>query len=363
MLIVGILLIAVYKTFDNFSIIINFAIMLVDILAPFAVGFIIAVLLYPLCALLEKVINKCKIKFINKNKRGIAVAITYFALIGILALVMYFVVPPLVKSIRDFVYQLPYITQSVLDYLAEFGIKFDFEYFEKFLTVDKIFENIKFESINAYAAGVASFSASFVSFFMGVVISIYALIDRERLVHSAKRVLKAITKEKTYKNVSRYVKMATEFVYKYLYCLIIDAVVIFIFAFIILAIFKVKYAPLLALMLGVFNLVPYFGAIIATIVIGVITCFTANFITGIWVVVALIILQQIDANIIQPNLVNNSFSIRPFWVIFAVLLGGGFFGIAGILLAVPAFALVKTLLCEFLDKKENEKNILCEENK
>lgn len=361
LLIVGVLLIAVYKTFDNFSIIINFAAKLLDILAPFAVGFVIAILLYPICVMIEKAISKCKVQFIMKNRRGIAVVVTFLVLVGILAVVMYFIVPPLVKSIRDFVYQLPYLLTSILEYLEKLGIKFEFDLFQNFLTADKIFESINFENINAYAAGVASFSASFVSFFMGIIISIYILIDRERLVSGAKKVLKAVVKEKTYSNISRYVKMATEFVYKYLYCLIIDALVIFILAFIILAILKVKYAHLLALMLGVFNVIPYFGAIIATVTIAVITCFTANFMTGIWVAVALIILQQIDANIIQPNLVNNSFSIRPFWVIFAILLGGGFFGIAGILLAVPAFALAKTLLCEFLDKKENEKNNACEQ--
>lgn len=360
LLLIGVLLIAVYKTFDNFSIIVDFAKKFMDILTPFAVGFVIALLLYPLCSKIEKLINKCKVTFIKKNRRGISVAITFFALIGALCLVMYFIVPPLAKSIRDFVYQLPYLIESIAQYIENFGVKLDFEYLKSILTVDKIMENIKFESINAYAVGVVSFSVSFVKFFMGIIVSVYILIDRERLVSGAKRVLKAVLSEKSYGRISRYVKMATEFIYKYLYCLIIDAVVIFILAFIILSVLKVKYAHLLALMLGVFNLIPYFGAIIATITAAVITCFTASFMKGVWVAVSLIILQQVDANIIQPNLVNNSFSIRPFWVIFAILVGGGFFGIAGILLAVPALALAKTLLGEFLDKKENEKNTISE---
>ncbi|MBE7038074.1 MAG: AI-2E family transporter [Ruminococcaceae bacterium] len=360
--IIGVLLIAVYKTFDNFGIIIDFFRTLMSILTPFAVGFVIALLLYPLCAKIEKLLKKCKMNFISKNRRGITVATTFVILIGIIALVMYFVVPPLAKSIRDFAYQFPYILESISQYVKGFGIKIDYEYLKNIFTVDKIMQHINLESINEYAAGVASFSASFVKFFMGIIVSVYVLIDREKLVSGAKRILKAFLNEKKYFRISRYVKMATEFIYKYLYCLIIDAVIIFILSFIILSILKVKYAHLLALMLGVFNLVPYFGAIVASATTAIITCFTANFTMGVIVAVALIILQQIDANVIQPNLVNNSFAIRPFWVIFAILVGGNFFGIIGILLAVPTFALVRVLFLELLDKKESSKKIIAEEN-
>lgn len=359
--VIGVLLIAVYKTFDNFGIIIGFFKTLMSILTPFVVGFAIALLLYPLCAKLEKIFKKCKVKFVSKNRRPISVATTFVVLIGVVTLVMYFVVPPLAKSIRDFAYQLPYILDSISKYIEGWGVKIDYEYFKNIFTVDKIMQHIKLESINEYAAGVISFSVSFVKIFMGIIVSVYVLIDREKLVSGSKRILKAFLSEKKYTRISRYVKMATEFIYKYLYCLIIDAIIIFILSFIILSVLRVKYAHLLALMLGTFNLVPYFGAIIASVTTAVITCFTANFTMGIIVAVALLILQQLDANVIQPNLVNNSFAIRPFWVIFAILVGGNFFGIPGILLAVPTFALIRALFMEFLDKKEaalkNEENL------
>jgi len=359
--VIGVLLIAVYKTFDNFGIIIGFLKTLMSILTPFVVGFAIALLLYPLCAKLEKIFKKCKVKFISKNRRPISVATTFVVLIGVVTLVMYFVVPPLAKSIRDFAYQLPYILDSISKYIEGWGVKIDYEYLKNIFTVDKIMQHIKLESINEYAAGVISFSVSFVKIFMGIIVSVYVLIDREKLVSGSKRILKAFLSEKKYTRISRYVKMATEFIYKYLYCLIIDAIIIFILSFIILSVLRVKYAHLLALMLGTFNLVPYFGAIIASVTTAVITCFTANFTMGIIVAVALLILQQLDANVIQPNLVNNSFAIRPFWVIFAILVGGNFFGIPGILLAVPTFALIRALFMEFLDKKEaalkNEENL------
>lgn len=353
--IIGVLLIAVYKTFDNFGIIIDWVKKLFKILSPFGWGFAFALLLYPFCIKLEKLMHKCSNAFIRKNRRGFSVAATFIVLIGILGIIIYFMIPPLIKNIGDFVYQIPGLIERMTDYINSLDIvSIDLDYLEKLVSVDNIMKYVKFESINQYASGVMGFSTAFVNVFMGLIISVYILLDRDRLKSAAKRFLKIAVREKTYNKASRYVKMATEFVYKYLYCLIIDAVVVFVLSFIVLTLLKVKYAHIFALLLGTFNLIPYFGAIIATALTAIVTCFTASFIKGIWVAVALIILQQIDANVIQPNLVNNSFSIKPFWVIFAILVGGGFFGIAGILLAVPTAALIKTLLCEYMDKKEAE---------
>lgn len=354
--IIGVLLIAVYKTFDNFGVILDYFKKLLKILEPFGWGFAFALLLYPFCMKFEKLFCKCGWKFVKKNRRGLAVALNFVAVIGILAAIIYFMIPPLVKNIGDFIYQVPTLIERMTDYINSFNIvKIDLEYLEKLLSVDNLMKYVKFESINQYASGVMGFSTAFVNVFMGLIISIYVLLDRDRLKNIAKRILKIAMRDKTYNIVSRYAKMAADFVYKYLYCLLIDAVVVFILSFIVLTVLRVKYAHIFALMIGSFNLIPYFGAIIATVLTAIITCFTASFMKGVWVAIALIILQQADANIIQPNLVNNSFSIRPFWVIFAILVGGGFFGVPGILLAVPIAALIKTLLCEYLDKKEAEK--------
>ncbi len=354
--IIGVLLIAVYKTFDNFGVIIDWFNKLLKILAPFGWGFAIALLLYPLCIKFETLFHKCKNNFVRKNRRGFAVALTFVAVLGIFGAIIYFLIPPLVKNIGDFVYQVPALIERMTDYVNSLDIvKIDLDYLEKLVSVDNIMKYVKFESINQYASGVMGFSTAFVNVFMGLIISVYVLLDRDRLKNTAKRFFKIAVRENTYNKVSRCAKMATEFIYKYLYCLLIDAVAVFILSFIVLTILKVKYAHIFALMLGIFNLIPYFGAIIATALTAIVTCFTANLMKGVWVAVALIILQQVDANVIQPNLVNNSFSIKPFWVIFAILVGGGFFGIAGILLAVPIAALIKTLLCEYMDKKEAER--------
>lgn len=136
--------------------------------------------------------------------------------------------------------------------------------------------------------------------------------------------------------------------------MLVDAIIIFIASFIILSVEGVKYAPLLALMLGAFNLIPYFGAITATVLTGVITVFTGSLTLAIVAVVSMIILQQLDSNLIQPKLLSGSLQIKPFWVIFGILLGGGLFGVVGIFLAVPITALCRSILIDIMDYQDTK---------
>ena len=106
---------------------------------------------------------------------------------------------------------------------------------------------------------------------------------------------------------------------------------------------NVSYAPVLAIFIGIANLVPYFGAIVACVVTALLTAFTSSFSKGIIVIIVLIVLQQIDSNVIQPRLVKNALKVKPFWVLCGVTVGSGLFGVLGIVLAVPVMALIKII--------------------
>ena len=110
----------------------------------------------------------------------------------------------------------------------------------------------------------------------------------------------------------------------------------------------------MALITGLFNLIPYFGAITATVLAGLITAFTKNFTSGLIVVAVLIVLQQLDANFIQPKLLSGSLNVRPFWVIMGILIGGGLFGFIGIFLAVPLIAMLRIIALDILEGRERK---------
>ena len=122
-----------------------------------------------------------------------------------------------------------------------------------------------------------------------------------------------------------------------------------------MSILGVKYAVLLGIMIGLFNMIPYFGAIIAVVIATIITFITGGFYQAVWMVIITTILQQIDANIINPKIVGESLKISPLLVIFAVTVGGAYFGILGMFLAVPVVAVLKLLIADFIELKNAQR--------
>ena len=113
---------------------------------------------------------------------------------------------------------------------------------------------------------------------------------------------------------------------------------------------------LLGFMIGLFNLIPYFGAIIAVIIAIIVTLLTGGFGQALLMAIIVIILQQIDANIINPKIVGNSLKISPLLVIFAVTVGGAYFGVLGMFLAVPIVAVLKILITDYIEYKNKIKS-------
>lgn len=122
-----------------------------------------------------------------------------------------------------------------------------------------------------------------------------------------------------------------------------------------MTIMGIKYAPLLGFFIGLFNMIPYVGAIIATAISAIVTLITGGLSQAIWMLIVVIILQQIDANIINPRIVGKSLKISPLLVLFAVTFGGAYFGILGMFLAVPVIAVIKILIDDFIRYREIRK--------
>ena len=174
-------------------------------------------------------------------------------------------------------------------------------------------------------------------------------------------------KEKTYKNIDKYFNNSNEIFFKFVVSQVFDALIVGILVTIALIIMRVKYAPLLGFIIGLFNIIPYFGAIIAIAMAALITFITGGISQTIWMVIVTVILQQIDANIINPKIVGQSLEISPLLVIFAVTVGGAYFGILGMFLSVPIIAVIRILVDDYINlklaiKKQKQK-LLVSQNK
>ena len=147
----------------------------------------------------------------------------------------------------------------------------------------------------------------------------------------------------------KYFNKSNEIFCNFLAGQIFDAIVVGVLTSVAMSIMGVKYAVVLGIFIGIFNLIPYFGAIIAVAISVILTLITGGLPLAVEMAIVIIILQQIDANIINPKIVGDSVKISPLLVIFSVTVGGAYFGVMGMFLAVPFAALVKVILDDMVE--------------
>ncbi len=354
--IVAIAVIIVYKTFDNFGYIIDFIAKVFGLLTPFLIGGAIAFLLVPMCRKTEKLLKKTKVNFIRKYRRGFAVLIDYIIVIAVIVLIFVAIIPQLIASITKFAASAPSIVSQFTAWLNSLGI-FDGVSLQSllesdFFSLNKLLEIFDVQNMNKYAKGVVSFGSAIFDIFFGIIISVYILIDRAKIKEGYLNFCQLYLPEKFRKNLYKYSNKVGDFITQYIGCQLLDACIVFILCLIALTIMGNEYAAVFALMVGSFNLIPYFGAIIAVAICAIITLISNGLMSALILVVVLIVIQQLDANILQPRIVANTMSIKPLLVILGVLLGGGLFGIIGFFIGVPIVALIKEIIDEVVGKKK-----------
>lgn len=356
----GIALILVYKGLDNYDSVMNGIKGLMNVLSPFIVGIFIAYLLYMPARKFEEWFNKVKIKFIRKRSRALSVITVYLIILAIIIVLFSCIMPIVFGSIADFLNNLQgYITSAIENYnkLPEDS------FFKGQIVQDAIHSlqniNIKqyfnVEQIIGYVTNAISAVFSVIDIFIAIIVSIYILTERKQIIAFLKKLTGAIFKENTYKNIDKYFNNSNEIFFKFIASQFLDAVVVGILVTIALTIMKVKYAPLLGFFIGMFNMIPYVGAIIATVIAVLVTLITGGLSQAIWMIIVVVILQQIDANIINPKIVGQSLKISPLLVLFAVTVGGAYFGILGMFLAVPVIAILKILINDYIEYKNKLK--------
>lgn len=350
----GVSLIVIYKILDSFSAIGNWFSNLFSILSPFIVGIIIAYILYIPSKKLERAFSKIKLKFISKKARGLSVFIVYLFLLLILFFAFKFIVPLLIESFQDLVNNLQSyyvgIKNSIADLPEDSFLKSDAAMKAlNDLTTFKIEDYISMDKLTQYAQGVISFASGIFDIFVAFIVSVYLLLERNEIVKFFKKFAESSFKKDTYKNVTRYFKQSNEIFCNFLIGQLSDAIVVGIMTSIAMSIMHVKYAVMLGIFIGVLNMIPYFGAIIAVAISIFITLLTGGLTQAIEMAVVVIILQQVDANIINPKIVGDSVKISPLLVIFAVTVGGAYFGVMGMFIAVPVAAIIKLLINDLIE--------------
>ena len=364
--VLGVALIAVYKTFDSLQAVASMFGFILKAVRPFIIAFIIAYLLNIPVKKADRLIkNRIKFKFCQKNSYAISIALVYVMAVLLVIVALSSLLPALFKSMVDMIQHLPQYAEVFFNYIngldisEKIGLHFNVDIIEA--SFYKLIGSIDTNTLSKFAqggltsvtSGIASIASSTMSVFIAVIASVYMLIDKDRLISGTKRVIRAVFKsskvETALDELAKTNKIFTQYIYSRLICCIIMAIV----CTVILALLGEKYALLLGIFIGIMDMIPYFGSIIATIVSAIITAISGGFMHAIWCLVALLVMQQIDGNVIAPRIMGDRLEIRPLTIIIAVSVGGSLFGFVGMLISVPIVAVIRAAFVEYIHAKEN----------
>lgn len=357
-------IIIVYKFLDNFTAIGQAIGKFFDVIAPFLTGGLLAYLLYIPASRIEKGFEKSKRKFIKKKARGISVLITYIIAILIIILLVNVILPVVIDSVIELVSNIQNYwnivmekwgalpedsilkSQQAQDIIKALGESIQGTDYKQYISTERITGYIK--SVIGVASGIFDV-------FVSVVVSVYILLQRGSIIRFFKKLTMAIFDEKICEKIGTYVDSTNRIFFKFISGQLIDGIIVGILVTIGMSIIGVKYAVLLGFMIGLFNIIPYFGAIVAVAISILITIITGGVSQTLIMAIVVIILQQIDSNIINPKIIGNSLEISPLLVIFAVTVGGAYGGVLGMFLAVPVVAVLKIIIDDWIEYKNQKK--------
>lgn len=358
--ILAVAIIAVYKFFDNFTAIGNSISHFFDIVTPFLSGALIAYLLYIPASRIEKGLLKSKNKIIRKRARGLSVFLTIVIVAVILIIIVNVILPVVTKSVVELVNNLQnYWNKTIerINQLPEDSVLKSEKVREVVKTIGDNIQSIDFtqyvsaDKITEYIKGAVGVASGIFDIFVTIVVSVYILLGRTSIQKFFEKLGTAIFNQETCNKIGQYLDKSNHIFFKFISSQLIDAVIVGVLVTIAMRIIGVKYAILLGFIIGLFNIIPYFGAIIAVAISILITLITGGFTQALIMAIVVIILQQIDANIINPKIIGNSLEISPLLVIFAVTVGGAYFGVLGMFLAVPVIAILKIAINDYIELK------------
>lgn len=363
LLLIAIIIVIVYKLLDNFSGVQQWFGAFFMILKPFLIGLLMSYILFIPCRKIENAYRKSKIKLVSKKCRGLSVITTYIILALLIVIVINCILPVLKESITELAGNIPNYYKMVVKKYDELP---EDSFLKSDIIKDKVSEirnidikeilNINDGKIFEYLKNILNIFTGIFDIFVTIVVSVYILLQRTEIIDFLRRFARAIFSKEKYESFNKYFTKGNEVFFTFVTAQLLDAIVVGVLVTIAMWMLKVKYALLLGFMIGLFNMIPYIGAIVAVVIAIIITLITGGLGKTIAMAVVVIILQQIDANIINPRIIGSSLKISPILVIFAVTVGGAYFGIVGMFLGVPIIVVIKTMVCDFIDNRNKIKD-------
>ena len=333
---------------------------LTGILMPFIYGAVIAYLLKPVCNCVEDFLRR-----LLPEKMGTAanmLAVTISLLFGILVVYALFmmIVPQLITSVTTLYYTARNNLNDFVDWASHQEIIASNQKLLDFIetsydnlqdTLDNIVRTKLVPSMQSLLSGAALGVMSFVTFLkniiIGVIVSVYLLASRKKFGQQCKMILYSLIKPRWADIILEEILYADKMFGGFINGKILDSAIIGVLCYIACLIFKFPSALLVSVIIGVTNVIPFFGPFIGAIP-ATLLILIQNPIKALWFVLFVLVLQQVDGNIIGPKILGNTTGLSSFWVLFAILLFGGLWGFVGMIIGVPLFAVIYDVLKKFV---------------
>ncbi len=364
---------------DNFYVVWDAICTFATILTPFVIGFLFAYILnFPYKFFNTKVFGflKNKNKILAKMRKPLSIICTYAVVVAVLAFLVAILVPQIGENIAILLERIPAYFNSTYQWLSEaaewsnstLGTTIDIDASFAQLTAD-ITKNLSGETIANFSKNVfvdkllpmiTNTTTGIYNFIMGVVISVYFLSAKETLCTQVKKLAVAFIPIKWLPKVYEIVDITDTKCGRYLVGDIIDAAFVGVLTFITMSIFQLPYAALIAVLVGVTNIIPFFGPFIGAIPSALILFLESPWDMIIFIIIVFVI-QQLDGNLFKPKIVGSQVGLSSFWVLFSVIVGGSLFGMVGFILGTPIYAVIYTLVGKKVKNNIEEKGRIGQE--
>lgn len=366
----------------KFNAIKQLAVHLVEILMPFIVGGVIAYLLAPvynvLCRNLDYSLSlKLKPRRARQLANGLSVLLSLLLALGLVVGLVALVVPQLISSVMGLINAMP-------GYLDQTGAWLDqvFQHYNLGLSVQQAFDNftVDFETwltndllpslqdlskqlgagVNSFLGGVfngvlAVFQV-LKNFVLGLIVAAYLLADKERLSALAKKLLYAVLGVQRGNGAMIRIRYIHKVFGGFLLGKLLDSLIIGILCFIGTSLLRLPYTLLVSVVIGVTNVIPFFGPFLGAVPCGLLILLTSP-IKCVYFIIFILALQQFDGNILGPKILGNTTGLSAFSVLFAIILFGGLFGFVGMIIGVPLFAIIASIVTELVNGRLREKEM------
>lgn len=338
--------------------------------SPFLIALLIAYILNPFVKVVNRALKKVfpGLRAHEKASMVLAMVIVYVVALGMIIMLLIYILPEIVRNLGELIGSLSGGYQALLDWLDDLQRQFPMVDFSSIISMLQDTQSDLTNGLKDIAAEIVpvlyTASVSVVAwvgnFLIALIVSVYMLYGKASLKRLVKIVLYAFIPRRKISQVKETVVECNRIFSQYLISKMIDSFIIGILCAVLMSILRLPYVLLISVIVGVTNMIPYFGPFIGAIP-GIIIILCIDPFKALIFAIMILCLQQFDGLILGPKLLGNSTGMKPIWIIFAITIGGKFFGVAGMFLGVPVMATLSYLAEQYIRHRLEAKNLSMDE--